>query len=850
MADFAKEVLPVNLEDEMRQSYLDYAMSVIVGRALPDVRDGLKPVHRRVLFAMSVLGNDYNKPYKKSARVVGDVIGKYHPHGDTAVYDTIVRMAQPFSLRYMLVDGQGNFGSVDGDSPAAMRYTEVRMSKIAHQLLADLDKETVDFVPNYDESEHEPAVFPTRVPNLLVNGSAGIAVGMATNIPPHNLNEIVNGCIALIDNPDLDIKDLMEYIPGPDFPTAAFINGVRGIHEAYRTGRGRVHIRARTHIEGEEGSKQTIVVTELPYQVNKARLLEKIAELVKDKKLEGISQLRDESDKDGMRMVIELKRGEVAEVVLNNLYQHTQMQNVFGINMVALVDGQPRLLNLKQVLEAFVRHRREVVTRRTVFELRKARERAHILEGLAVALNNIDEVIALIKKSKSRAEAREELVRREWQPGIVSDLLQRSGSEASRPDGLEAHYGYHGDVYHLSEVQAQAILDLRLHQLTGLEQNKIVDEYKEVIERIDDLLDILNNPDRLMQVIRDELVEVLEQFGDERRTEILVDQLDLSMEDLITEEDVVVTLSHAGYAKSQPLSDYRAQRRGGRGKSATKIKEEDFIDKLFIASTHDTILCFSSRGKAYWLKVYQLPQAGRLARGKPIVNLLPLEEGERINAVLPVREYTEDRFVFMATAQGTVKKTPLADFSRPRANGIIAVDLRDDDYLVNVEITDGERDIMLFSDAGKAIRFREADVRAMGRTACGVRGIRLTPGRKVIALIIVDEGSVLTATENGYGKRTLVSDYPSHGRGGQGVISIQGSERNGDVVGAVLVADEDEIMLISNGGTLVRTRINEISTMGRNTQGVRLISLHGEEKLVGVERVIDVQDDDSELPED
>jgi DNA gyrase subunit A len=850
MADFAKEVLPVNLEDEMRQSYLDYAMSVIVGRALPDVRDGLKPVHRRVLFAMSELGNDYNKPYKKSARVVGDVIGKYHPHGDTAVYDTIVRMAQPFSLRYMLVDGQGNFGSVDGDSPAAMRYTEVRMAKIAHQLLADLDKETVDFVPNYDESEHEPAVFPTRVPNLLVNGSAGIAVGMATNIPPHNLNEIINGCIALIDNPDLDIKGLMEHIPGPDFPTAAFINGVRGIHEAYRTGRGRVHIRARTHIEGEEGSKQTIVVTELPYQVNKARLLEKIAELVKDKKLEGISQLRDESDKDGMRMVIELKRGEVAEVVLNNLYQHTQMQNVFGINMVALVDGQPRLLNLKQILEAFVRHRREVVTRRTVYELRKARERAHILEGLAVALANIDEVIALIKSSKSRAEARAELVRREWQPGIVTDLLQRSGSEASRPDGLEAQYGYHGDVYHLSETQAQAILDLRLLQLTGLEQSKIVDEYKEVIERIDELLDILNNPDRLMQVIRDELVEVLEQFGDERRTEILVDQLDLSMEDLITEEDVVVTLSHAGYAKSQPLSDYRAQRRGGRGKSATKIKEEDFIDKLFIASTHDTILCFSSRGKAYWLKVYQLPQAGRLARGKPIVNLLPLEEGERINAVLPVREYAEDKFVFMATAQGTVKKTPLADFSRPRANGIIAVDLRDDDYLVNVEITDGARDIMLFSDAGKAIRFKEADVRAMGRTACGVRGIRLGTAQKVIALIIVDEGSVLTATENGYGKRTLVSDYPTHGRGGQGVISIQGSERNGDVVGAVLVEEEDEIMLISNGGTLVRTRINEISTMGRNTQGVRLISLHGEEKLVGVERIVEVQDDDSESPEE
>jgi DNA gyrase subunit A len=850
MADFAKEVLPVNLEDEMRQSYLDYAMSVIVGRALPDVRDGLKPVHRRVLFAMSVLGNDYNKPYKKSARVVGDVIGKYHPHGDTAVYDTIVRMAQPFSLRYMLVDGQGNFGSVDGDSPAAMRYTEVRMAKVAHQLLADLDKETVDFVPNYDESEYEPAVFPTRLPNLLVNGSTGIAVGMATNIPPHNLNEIINGCLGLIDNPDLSIKELMEFIPGPDFPTAAIINGVSGIHEAYRTGRGRVRIRARTHIEGEEGGKQAIIVTELPYQVNKARLLEKIAELVKDKKLEGISQLRDESDKDGMRMFIQLKRGEVAEVVLNNLYKHTQMQNVFGINMVALVDGQPRLLNLKQVLEAFVRHRREVVTRRTVYLLRKARERAHILEGLAVALANIDEVIKVIKSSKSRAEARAELVQREWQPGIVTELLQRSGSDASRPDGLEAHYGYHGDVYHLSETQAQAILDLRLHQLTGLEQNKIVEEYKEVIERIDDLLDVLNNPDRLMRVIRDELIEVRDQFGDDRRTEIMVDQLDLSMEDLITEEDVVVTLSHAGYAKSQPLSDYRAQHRGGRGKSATKIKEEDFIDKLFIASTHDTILCFSSRGKAYWLKVYQLPQAGRLARGKPIVNLLPLEEGERINAVLPVREYSEDKFVFMATAQGTVKKTPLADFSRPRANGIIAVDLRDDDYLVNVEITDGERDIMLFNDAGKAIRFKEADVRAMGRTACGVRGIRLALGQKVIALIIVDEGSVLTATENGYGKRTLVSDYPSHGRGGQGVISIQSSERNGDVVGAVLVEDEDEIMLISNGGTLVRTRINEISTMGRNTQGVRLINLSGEAKLVGVERIVEVQDDDSESAED
>jgi DNA gyrase subunit A len=851
MADFAKEVLPVNLEDEMRQSYLDYAMSVIVGRALPDVRDGLKPVHRRVLFAMSELGNDWNKPYKKSARVVGDVIGKYHPHGDTAVYDTIVRMAQPFSLRYMLVDGQGNFGSVDGDSPAAMRYTEVRMSKIAHELLADLDRETVDFVPNYDESEREPSVFPTRVPNLLVNGSAGIAVGMATNIPPHNLNEVISGCIALIDNPDITLKELIEHVPGPDFPTAAMINGVRGIHEAYATGRGRVYIRSRTHIEGEEGSRQAIIVTELPYQVNKARLLEKIAELVKDKKIDGISQLRDESDKDGMRMVIELKRGEVAEVVLNNLYQHTQLQSVFGINMVALVDGQPRLLNLKEVLEAFVRHRREVVTRRTVYDLRKARERAHILEGLAVALANIDEVIALIKASKSRAEAREELVRREWQPGIVSDLLQRSGSEASRPDGLEAHFGYHGTIYRLSEAQAQAILDLRLHQLTGLEQNKIVDEYREVIDRIDELLDILNNPDRLMQVIRDELVEVREQYGDKRRTEILLDQLDLTMEDLITEEDVVVTLSHSGYAKSQPLSDYRAQRRGGRGKAATRVKEEDFVDKLFIASTHDTILCFSSRGKAYWLKVYQLPQAGRTARGKPIVNLLPLEEGERINAVLPVREYSENEFVFMATAQGTVKKTALADFSRPRSNGIIAVDLRDDDYLVNVQITDGHKDVMLFSNAGKAIRFSENDVRPMGRTACGVRGIRLVPGQKVIAMIIVDEGTVLMATENGYGKRTLVSDYPVHGRGGQGVISIQGSERNGDVVGAVLVRDEDEIMLISNGGTLVRTRVNEISTMGRNTQGVRLISLHSEEKLVGVERVVEDQDaDDEEEPLD
>jgi len=844
MSDFAKEVLPVNLEDEMRKSYLDYAMSVIVGRALPDVRDGLKPVHRRVLFAMSVLGNDFNKPYKKSARVVGDVIGKYHPHGDTAVYDTIVRMAQPFSLRYMLVDGQGNFGSVDGDSPAAMRYTEVRMSKIAHELLADLDKETVDFVANYDESEHEPSVMPTRIPNLLVNGSAGIAVGMATNIPPHNLTEIVNGCIALIENPELSIKELMDIIPGPDFPTAAFINGVRGIHEAYHTGRGRVHIRSRSHVEGEEGSKQSIVVTELPYQVNKARLLEKIAELVKDKKIEGISNLRDESDKDGMRMVVELKRGEVAEVVLNNLYQQTQMQSVFGINMVALVDGQPRLLNLKQILEAFIRHRRDVVTRRTVFLLRKARERAHVLEGLAVALANIDEVIALIKASKSRAEARAELVRREWEPGIVGELLQRSGATSSRPDGLDDAFGYHGDVYRLSEVQAQAILDLRLHQITGLEQDKIVDEYRELIGVIDDLLDILNNPDRLMQVIRDELEAVLESYGDKRRTEILTDHLDLTMEDLITEEDVVVTLSHQGYAKSQPLSDYRAQRRGGRGKAATKVKEEDFVDKLFVASTHDIILCFSSRGKAYWLKVYQLPQAGRTARGKPIVNLLPLEEGERINAVLPVREFPEDLFVFMATAQGTVKKTPLSDFSRQRSNGIIAVDLRADDYLINVAITDGTKDVMLFSNTGKVIRFKESDVRPMGRTACGVRGIRLAAGQRVIASIIVSEGAVLTATEHGYGKRTSVTDYPTHGRGGQGVISIQSSDRNGEVIGAVLVQEDDEFMLISNGGTLVRTRVAEVSTMSRNTQGVRLIKLHDDETLVGIEPVADAGSDE------
>ncbi len=849
MVDFAKEILPRNLEDEMKQSYLDYAMSVIVGRALPDVRDGLKPVHRRALYAMSVLGNDWNKPYKKSARVVGDVIGKYHPHGDTAVYDTIVRMAQPFSLRYMLVDGQGNFGSVDGDAPAAMRYTEVRMSKIAHELLADLDKETVDFVLNYDESEKEPSVFPTRIPNLLINGSAGIAVGMATNIPPHNLTEVVNACLAIIDNPDIDIRGLMEHIPGPDFPTAAIINGVRGIQEAYLTGRGRIQVRARTGIEGEEGSKQTIVVHELPYQVNKARLLEKIAELVKDKKIEGISNLRDESDKDGMRMVIELKRGEVAEVVLNNLYQQTQLQNVFGINMVALIDGQPKLLNLKQMLEAFIRHRREVVTRRTVFDLRKARERAHILEGLAVALANIDEVIALIKKSQSRAEARDALMSRVWLPGAVTDMLARAGASASRPDDLAAGFGLSDAGYRLSENQTQAILELRLHQLTGLEQDKIVGEYKELLDKIDELLSILNKPGRLMEIIRDELIEIRDQFGDKRRTEINVDHVDMTLEDLITEEDVVVTLSHAGYAKAQPLSQYAAQRRGGRGKAATTVKEEDFVDKLFIANTHDTILCFSSRGKAYWLKVYQLPQAGRTARGKPIVNLLPLEEGERINAILPVREFTEDKFVFMVTTSGTIKKTPLSGFSRPRTNGIIAVDLRDGDQLVNVAITDGERDVMLFTDAGKAIRFKETDVRPMGRTACGVRGIKLQGTQKVIALIIVEEGDVLTATATGYGKRTSIDDYPVHGRGGQGVISIQTNERNGAVVGAILATGSDELMLISNAGTLVRTRAEEVSQMGRNTQGVRLIRLSDEEQLVGLERIIEPEDT-GEAPDD
>ncbi len=850
MSEFAKEILPVNLEDEMQQSYLDYAMSVIVGRALPDVRDGLKPVHRRVLFAMGELGNDWNKPYKKSARVVGDVIGKYHPHGDTAVYDTIVRMAQPFSLRYMLVDGQGNFGSVDGDAPAAMRYTEVRMSKIAHELLADIDKETVDFSPNYDESEHEPQVLPAKFPNLLVNGSSGIAVGMATNIPPHNLTEVIDGCVRLIEQPDVTAEELMEIIPGPDFPTAGIINGVHGVREAYRTGRGKVYIRARTEIEEMDGGRQRIVVNELPYQVNKARLLEKIAELVKDKKLEGISELRDESDKDGMRMVIELRRGEVAEVVMNNLFQQTQMQNVFGINIVALVDGQPRTLNLKQLLAYFLRHRREVVTRRTLFELRKARERAHTLEGLAVALANIDEVIALIKAASSPAEAKKQLVDRAWQSGTVEAMLARAGADASRPEDLSPSFGLTDRGYRLTEIQAQAILDLRLQKLTGLEQDKIINEFEELLEKIANLLEILSSPDRLMQVIKGELTDIRTQFGDKRRSEIVLNQMDLTLEDLITEEDVVVTLSHQGYAKSQPIDAYRAQRRGGRGKMATTTKDEDFVEKLFVASTHDTVLCFSNHGKCYWLKVYELPQAGRNARGRPMVNLLPLQQGERINAVLPVREYADDRFVFMATTHGTVKKTPLVDFSRPRASGIIAVDLREDDRLIGVDLTDGHQRVMLFTSAGKAIRYQESDVRAMGRTACGVRGVKLGKDQRVISLIIGNDGDVLTVTENGFGKRTPIDQFPIKGRGGMGVISIKTSARNGAQIAAVRVDEDDEIMLITDGGTLVRTRVADVSRMGRDTQGVTMIRLSNDEKLVGIERIEALEAEEGEEGED
>jgi len=852
MTEFAKEISPVNLEDEMRQSYLDYAMSVIVGRALPDVRDGLKPVHRRVLYAMNVLGNDFNKPYKKSARVVGDVIGKYHPHGDTAVYDTIVRMAQPFSLRYMLVDGQGNFGSVDGDAPAAMRYTEVRMSKIAHELLADLDKETVDFAENYDGSESEPVVLPTRVPNMLVNGSSGIAVGMATNMPPHNLGEVISACLALIDNPELSIDELMQYIPAPDLPTAAFINGVKGIRQAYKTGRGRMVMRSRAEIIEDKKGRQSIIVTEIPYQVNKARLIERIAELVKEKRIEGISALRDESDKDGMRIVVELRRGEVADVVLNNLYSQTSMQCVFGINMVALVEGQPQLLNLKQILDAFLRHRREVVTRRTIYELRKARARAHVLEGLAVALANIDEVIEMIKTSASPAEAKTALVAKVWSPGMVMDMVSRATEDAdisaSRPDDLDPIYGLKDDGYHLSEVQAQAILDLKLHRLTGLEQDKIVNEFKQILEVIKELIEILSNPERLLEVIRDELKEIRDNYADERRSEIMADELDFNMEDLITEEDVVVTFSHEGYAKSQQLDVYNTQRRGGRGKSATAMKTEDFIDKLFVANTHDTLLCFSSRGKVYWLKVYQLPMAGRGSRGKPIVNLLPLEEDERITAVMPVRDYDDNLFVFMATSSGTVKKTALSNFSRPRASGIKAIELRENDKLVDVAITDGSAHIMLLSDTGKSVRFSETDVRAMGRTAGGVRGIRMTDKQHVISMIKVEEGgSILTSTENGYGKRTSVNDYPLKGRGGQGVISIKTNDRNGRVVGAVQVHDDDEIMMITDNGTLVRIAVAEVSEMGRNTQGVRLIRLTKGEKLVELEKIeVLAGSDDSE----
>ena len=844
MAEVAREILSVSLEDEMQQSYLDYAMSVIVGRALPDVRDGLKPVHRRVLHAMRELGNDYNKAYKKSARVVGDVIGKYHPHGDTAVYDAIVRMAQPFSMRYLLVDGQGNFGSVDGDAPAAMRYTEVRMSRIAHEILADIEKETVNSVENYDGSESEPSVMPTRVPNLLVNGSSGIAVGMATNIPPHNLTEIVNASLAMIDNPSIDVPELMQHIPGPDFPTAGIINGAQGIYAAYRSGRGRVYIRARTCIEPlAKRDREAIIVTELPYQVNKARLIEKIADLVRDKRIEGISELRDESDKDGMRIVIELRRGELTDVVLNNLYKHTPLQSVFGINMVALHEGQPKLLNLKQVLEAFLSHRREIVTRRTVFDLRKARDRAHVLEGQTVALANIDEVIALIKASKSPAEAKEGLIAKNWSPGEVTGMLKKAGKTDTRPDELEAGFGLIDGEYRLSAVQAQAILDLRLHRLTGLEQEKIINEYKEILKKIKQFSKILADPDELLRVIREELEEIRDKYGDERRTEIVKDHTDLSDEDLIPQEEVVVTLSHGGYAKAQPVGAYQAQKRGGRGRSAAKVKDEDFIDKLFVANTHDTLLCFSSRGKMYWLKVYRVPQASRGSRGKPIVNLLPLGEGERINAVLPTKGFNADNFVLMATSHGTVKKTPLSLFSRPRASGIIAIDLRNDDRLVDVAITDGDREIILVASSGKAIRFKEEDVRPMGRGAAGVRGIRLAPGHEVIALSLVGDGLILSATENGFGKRTAVDEFPIQGRGGQGVIAIQTSERNGRTVGALQVGEDDEIMLISSSGTLVRTPVNEISIIGRNTQGVRLIRVESGQRLVGLARIESIEND-------
>ncbi len=839
MTEIAKEILPVNIEDELKQSYLDYAMSVIVGRALPDVRDGLKPVHRRVLFAMSELGNDWNKPYKKSARVVGDVIGKYHPHGDSAVYDTIVRMAQPFSLRYMLVDGQGNFGSIDGDSAAAMRYTEIRMDKIAHQLLADLDKETVDYVPNYDGTEQIPAVMPTRVPNLLVNGSAGIAVGMATNIPPHNLTEIVTGCLALLADESLTVDDLMEYIPGPDFPTAAMINGRAGILQAYRTGRGRIYIRSKADIEHDEKrNKSTIIINEIPYQVNKARLIEKIAELVKERKIEGISELRDESDKDGLRVVIELKRGENAEVVLNNLYAQTQMETVFGINMVALQDGQPKLMNLKDILAAFIRHRREVVTRRTVYELRKARERGHILEGLAVALSNIDPVIQLIKDSPTPAEAKEKLVAKGWNPGHMTEMAERAGADACRPDELPAEYGLRDGLYYLSPGQAQAILEMRLHRLTGLEHEKLLSEYRELLEKIAELMLILCDPMKLRAVIQEELELVRDEFGDERRTEITSSRRDLTVEDLIDVEDMVVTLSHGGYAKTTSLDTYQAQRRGGRGKSAASVKEEDYVEHMLVANTHTQILCFSSKGKVYWLKVYQIPQAGRTSRGRPIVNILPLEQGEKITAMLPVEEFTEGHFVFMATLNGTVKKTPLEQFARPRSTGLIALGLDEGDTLVGAEITTGEKQVMLLSNGGKAVRFEETGVRAMGRTARGVRGMKLPEGQRIISLIIPeDDTQILTASAKGFGKRTSVDEFRLTSRGVQGVISMQCTERNGEIVGAIQVKSGEQIMLISDQGTLVRTGVDGVSSLGRNTQGVTLIRVSEGEKLVGVARV-------------
>jgi len=849
MEQFAKETHPVSLEQEMRRSYLDYAMSVIVGRALPDVRDGLKPVHRRILFAMNEANNVWNRSYVKCARVVGDVLGKYHPHGDTATYESLVRMAQDFSMRYTLVDGQGNFGSVDGDSAAAYRYTECRLQKIASELLADIDRETVDFVPNYDGKELEPAVLPAKFPNLLVNGSAGIAVGMATNIPPHNLGEVTDACLALLANADMTVEELIKFVPAPDFPTAGIIYGVAEVQEGYRTGRGRVVMRARTHIEDlERGGRQAIVVDELPYQVGGDQLLKKIGELVHEKRLEGIADLRNESDKKGMRLVIELKRGEVAEIVLNNLYKNTQMQETFGMNMVALVDGQPKILNLKQFLEAFLRHRREVVTRRTVFELKKARERGHILEGLAVALSNVDEVIALIKAAPTPAAAKEGLMGKAWRSKLVEEMLERASAEQYRPEALPKEFGKTRNGYRLSESQAQRILEMQLQKLTGLEQDKIVSEYREVIALVEDLLDILGNPERVTRIIADELAELRREFADPRRTEIVVNGQDLQIEDLIASEDVVVTLSQAGYIKAQPVGEYRAQKRGGRGKQAATTKEDDFIEKLFIANTHDHVLCFSNRGKLYWIKVYEVPQGSRTSRGKPIVNLLKMEEGERINAILPVREFREDRYVFFATQEGVVKKTALSEYSRPRPSGIIAVDLDEGDCLVGVALTDGKHDVMLFSDEGKAVRFDENDVRPMGRGARGVRGMNLAKGGRVIALLVAENESqsVLTATEHGYGKRTSIVEYTRHGRGTQGMIAIQTSERNGKVVAATLVSEDDEIMLITSGGVLIRTRVKEIREMGRSTQGVTLINLDAGEKLSGLQTIMDRDDDNGE----